>query len=83
MRIAYFAKVREAIGHDGEERDFPAHVKSISDCLDFLESENAAYQQAFAQREKLRFALDLNMAKLDHEIADAQELAIFPPVTGG
>jgi sulfur-carrier protein len=83
MRLVYFAKVREAIGMDGEEREFPVSVQSIADCLDWLEAQSGNYKVAFANRAKLRFALDLQMAKLDSAIGGAQELAIFPPVTGG
>jgi sulfur-carrier protein len=83
MRLVYFAKVREAIGMDGEEREFPATVKSIADGLDWLEAQSGNYPAAFADRDRLRFALDLQMAKLESAIGSAQELAIFPPVTGG
>ncbi len=83
MRLVYFAKVRETIGMDGEVREFPGSVHSIADGLDWLEAQSGNYPAAFASRGKLRFALDLQMAKLDSAIGNAQELAIFPPVTGG
>ncbi|MFC4292689.1 MoaD/ThiS family protein [Sphingorhabdus arenilitoris] len=83
MRLVYFASVREAMGRDGEDFDPPAHVNSIDDCLTFLAQQGAEYAAAFAQREKLRFALDQQMAKHDAPIGTATELAIFPPVTGG
>jgi sulfur-carrier protein len=83
VKIVYFAAVREAIGIDGEEYTLPEHITSIADCLDWLTEQDEHYRAAFANRAKLRFALDQRMAKPDAILAGAGELAIFPPVTGG
>lgn len=83
MKLVYFASVRESIGCDGEERDLPGHVESIADALDWLVAQDERYAVAFANRAKLRFALDQQMAKPDAALAGGKELAIFPPVTGG
>lgn len=83
MKLVYFARVREALGMDGEERDFPAEVASIGDALDWLAKISPVHASAFADRGRLRFALDQRMAKADAPIAGARELAVFPPVTGG
>jgi sulfur-carrier protein len=82
MRIVYFAKVREAIGFDSEERALPASL-TVSELLDQLTNEASHYARAFAERSKLRFALDQQMVGSTAPLSDAQELAIFPPVTGG
>lgn len=83
MQIVYFARVREAIGTDGEEAAFPADVVTIADCLAHLMARGGAYPVAFGDFAKLRFALDQQMAGINTPIGTAQELAIFPPVTGG
>jgi sulfur-carrier protein len=82
MRIIYFAKVREAIGFDSEERAPPATL-SVGELLDQLTNEASHYARAFADRSKLRFALDQQMVQPSAALGTAQELAIFPPVTGG
>jgi sulfur-carrier protein len=83
VHLVYFASVREAIGIDGEVRDIPASVTTVGACLDWLREQGGPYQAAFAYPAKLRFALDHVMAKADAALAGAEELAIFPPVTGG
>ncbi len=83
MRLVYFGCVREALGVDGEDVDFPENVTSIADALDWLTERSTNHASAFADRGKLRFALDQHMAKPDAAIGDASEFAIFPPVTGG
>lgn len=83
MRFIYFASVREAIGLDGEERDVPASLHSVQDCLDWLQLCDSRYATAFANPARLRFALDQQMVNADAQLAGHSELAIFPPVTGG
>lgn len=82
MRLVYFAQVREAIGVGGEERDVSSGV-TIAVLVDTLAAEDARYAEAFADRPKLRFALDQRMVSSNTKLGDAKELAIFPPVTGG
>ncbi|MGL5837293.1 MAG: MoaD/ThiS family protein [Sphingorhabdus sp.] len=81
--MVYLAHVRETLGRDDEERDFPAEVQTIADALDWLAGQSSAYAEAFADRSKLRFALDRRLAKADASLAGISEFAIFPPVTGG
>jgi molybdopterin synthase sulfur carrier subunit len=83
MRLVYFARVREAIGVDGEDRALPEDVLTVADCLDWLMRGSANYAAAFGDRDKLRFALDQQMVWEGTALEGAKELAIFPPVTGG
>lgn len=83
MQLLYFASVREAIGRDEESFDLPSELVIISDIIAWLSAKDDKYAAAFAAPEKLRFALDQQMVKIDASIGSAQELAIFPPVTGG
>lgn len=83
MRLVYFASVREDLARDNEEIALDSNAMTIAELLDHLAAKNVAYARAFSDRGKLRFALDQQMAKADAVIGQAQELAIFPPVTGG
>ena len=83
MRLVYFASVREAVGLDGEDRDIAEEVQTVEQCLDWLASLEPRYVTAFADRAKLRFAIDQQLVAATTPLGDAQELAIFPPVTGG
>jgi sulfur-carrier protein len=83
MRLVYFASVREDLARDNEAIALDAGAMTITELLDHLAAKDAVYARAFANRSKLRFALDQQMAKADAVIGQAQELAIFPPVTGG
>ncbi len=82
MRIVYFARVREAIGFDQEEREVPAGT-TIAALVEHMAGQGDAYARAFADPGKLRFALDQHMARPEAMLDGVGELAIFPPVTGG
>lgn len=81
VRMLYFAWVREMIG-TGEEVVATTGAVTVADLLDLL-SSNPAHADAFADRTRLRAAIDQRFVLLDAPIAGAREIAIFPPVTGG
>jgi molybdopterin synthase sulfur carrier subunit len=81
--LLYFAWVRESVGRDGEQVDPPANVVTLADLLDWLAASSEPHARAFADRARLRAAIDQRFVPLDTPIAGAREIAIFPPVTGG
>lgn len=83
MRLVYFASVREAIGIAEEQREFPPVVMAVHDIVRWLCDQSPVYASAFADTDRLRFALDQNMVTGSAIIGKGKELAIFPPVTGG
>ncbi len=83
MDILYFAWVRERIGHGSERLTPPAETETVAALVDWLAAQDAAHAAAFADRTRLRYALDGRFVAGDAALAGAKELAIFPPVTGG
>ncbi|PZQ61262.1 MAG: molybdopterin converting factor subunit 1 [Sphingomonas taxi] len=83
MRIVYFAWVRERIGVAEEELVPPPGVDSVAGLIDWLAGRSDGHAAAFADRAKLRAAVDQVFVPLDAAVARAREVAIFPPVTGG
>jgi molybdopterin synthase sulfur carrier subunit len=79
VTLLYFAKVREAVGLGEELIDLPAGVATVADLADWL----ARRHEIFADRDRLRVAVDQVMARFDTSIVGALEIAFFPPVTGG
>lgn len=83
IEMLYFAWVRELVGKGSEHVDPPAEVMTVADLVDWLAAGSADHARAFADRAKLRAAVDQRFVALDSSIAGAREIAIFPPVTGG
>ena len=83
LTILYFAWVRDRVGMAEERIPHPGFDITIAQVLDRLAAGSEAHEAAFADRARLRAALDQDYAPLDRPIGYARELAIFPPVTGG
>ncbi len=83
MKLLYFAWVREKTGIAEEEVALPAEVGDVAGLVDWLKSRGAAYQNALADLSAVRVAVNQEYAGLDHAVADGDEVAFFPPVTGG
>ena len=83
MTLLYFAWVRERIGRDTEEIALPADVETVAALLDWLRSRGDGYAQALEDLSVIRVAVNQEFAAPDHAVADGDEVALFPPVTGG
>ena len=83
LRMLYFASVREAIGVGEEQVDAPPDVATVGALVDWLATLDPAHHAAFADRTRLRAAIDGRFVPLDAPLGEPAEVALFPPVTGG
>jgi molybdopterin synthase sulfur carrier subunit len=83
VRIVYFAWVRERIGRAEETIALPASVVTIADLIGWLAARGPGYAEAFARPSIIRAAIDRTHTHAGAGIAEASEIAFFPPVTGG
>ena len=79
VRLVYFAWVRERVGAEGETIALPPDCVTAGDLADHL----ALRYPLFADRTRLRVAVNHAMAGWETDIGAATEIAFFPPVTGG
>ncbi len=82
-KILYFAWLRDAIGTGEEDFAIPTGVRSLRDLAGALARQSEGHARAFHDLTRVRAAIDLVMAAFDDPVADASEIAFFPPVTGG
>ncbi|PCI63770.1 MAG: molybdopterin converting factor subunit 1 [Kordiimonadales bacterium] len=83
MQLIYFASIREQIGLSEEEYDLPSGVHTVEALLDDLRARGPNYASALLADIKLKVAVNQQHAKLNTSVKDQDEVAIFPPVTGG
>lgn len=83
MKLLYFAWVRERVGKTEEVIAPPEGVATIAELMDWLSGRGEEYAHAFENRKVIRAAIDRMHVKPDAPIAGAQEVAFFPPMTGG
>jgi molybdopterin synthase sulfur carrier subunit len=83
MKLLYFAWFRTRIGMGAETVVPPADVKTVEELLDWLASRGPGYAAALAERSVVRVAVNQDYVGFDHPVAAGDEVALFPPVTGG
>ena len=83
MTLLYFAWVRQKIGRGEETFALPPAVKTVSDLAAHLKSRGGGYDEAFADLSRMRVAVNQDHTGFDTALRDSDEVAFFPPVTGG
>lgn len=81
MELVYFAWVRERIGLPRER--FETQASTVADLVEELRAREERYAAAFADLSALRVAIDQELADFDAPLDGAEEVAFFPPMTGG
>jgi len=82
LKILYFAKISEELGKN-EELLFINDKLRIIDVVNILKKKNERYNLVFKKISNIKFAINCEYATKNDYITDNDELAIFPPVTGG
>lgn len=83
MKLVYFASVRETIGLSEENIELPSTVQTVQELVGHLRGRGDSYAIAFENTLMLRAAVNQIHAQADHPVSDSDEVAFFPPVTGG
>lgn len=79
--VLYFAWLRERIGAPKERIETDA--ETVADLIEDLKTRSEAHALAFSDITAVRAAVDQDLVDMDAPIGDAQEVAFFPPMTGG
>lgn len=83
VKLLYFAWIREKVGRAEETVDIPGTVGDVAGLVAWLRERGEEYESAFADLQSVRAAVNQQHVKPEASIADAREIAFFPPVTGG
>ena len=83
MVIKYFSWIKEHVGKAEENFDLPNDVTTINELIDHLNSLNDQYKQAFAKRSLIKIAINKTYSPIEDKRQNNDDVAFFPPVTGG
>lgn len=81
--LLYFARLREALGIERERLVLPEGVATAGQLRAWLATRGDAWAAEFDTRRQLRIAVNQDLADAGQSLADGDEVALFPPVTGG
>lgn len=83
ITLLYFARLRETLGTGQEQLALPAGVSSLRALRAHLAQRGDAWAREMGEGRNLRAAVNQTIATADMPVADGDEVAFFPPVTGG
>jgi molybdopterin synthase sulfur carrier subunit len=83
MKLLYFAWLREKAKVGEETVAPPKSVKTVGDLVDWLRKRGGGFADAFADVSMVRAAVNQEHVPFDHPVKAGDEIAFFPPVTGG
>jgi len=83
MDVLYFAWLRQKIGTDKEAVTVPEDVATVGELIDWLKAQSPGHADAFANAKYVRAAVNHEFATLETPVKQGDEVAFFPPVTGG
>ena len=82
LKVLYFASLRESLGTSQESIPLPTPA-TVAELIRQLRSRGEAWTHALDTGKRWRVAINQEMASLESSLKAGDEVAIFPPVTGG
>jgi len=83
IEVLYFARLREAFGREREKVELPGNVQDVAGLTAWLLSRGEPWVRELAPGKPVRIAVNQDMAAADTPVGHGDEVAFFPPVTGG
>ena len=83
MNVLYFAWVKQKVGVSEERIDLAERIKTVRELAEYLHARGGGYAEAFADLSRLRTAVNQEHVSFDSAVGPNDEIAFFPPVTGG
>jgi molybdopterin synthase sulfur carrier subunit len=82
VKVLFFAGLREALGSGSETLDLPAGIATVGELRELIAARGEPWS-ALTSTKNLRVAVNQQMVGLDTPVKAGDEVAFFPPVTGG
>ena len=83
MIIKYFSWIKEHIGKSEEQIELPGHINNVNELINYLNEKDKKYSLIFEKKEIIKIAVNKTYSSFDANINNNDEIAFFPPVTGG
>lgn len=83
IKVLYFARLKESLNYSTEDMDLPVGVRTVAQLKDHLAKRGEAWANLFNSQHSIRAAINHALVENDAMIKNGDEVAFFPPVTGG
>ena len=83
MVVKYFSWIKEHIGKSEEQINLPNYITNVNLLINYLNELDENYNIIFEKKELIKIAVNKTYSSFDTNISNSDEIAFFPPVTGG
>ena len=83
MVIKYFSWIKEHIGKSEEQIILPSNINNINQLINYSNEIDEKYKLLYEKKELIKIAVNKTYSSFDTNICNSDEIAFFPPVTGG
>ena len=83
IKVLYFARIKEAVNYSTEDIDLPSGISTVTALKNYLALRGAIWANLFNGKQVVRAAINHTLADDLATINAGDEVAFFPPVTGG
>lgn len=83
LNIHYFASVREALKRDRQELAMPDSVSTVAELIEHLSAKDPAFKTLQQSSNGLLVAVNQTVVDNSYKLSEGDEVAFFPPMTGG
>ena len=83
MKVLYFSWIKDKLGKSHEEVQVDDTIKTINDLITLLKQNNENYEDVFKDTSSIKVSINMETATFEDSIHDNDEVAFFPPMTGG
>jgi molybdopterin synthase sulfur carrier subunit len=83
MIIKYFSWIKEHVGKSEEQIELPDHINNVNELIDYLNELDKKYSLILEKKKLIKIAVNKTYSSFDTNITNNDEIAFFPPVTGG
>lgn len=84
LKLLYFAWLRERLGRNEEVVELPANVATVDDLLEWMKARDELFADVFEHANIIQVAINQRHVRdRSTSLEGANEIALFPPMTGG
>ena len=83
MKVLYFSWIKDKLGKSYEEVKIKDNIKTIYDLISLLKNTDENYKEVFKDTSSIKVSINMETAKFEDNVNDNDEVAFFPPMTGG
>lgn len=83
IKLVYLARLREAFGSAGERVELPEQLSTVAELRHWLAARGGPWERELAPERAVRIAVNHELVDPESRLASGDEVALFPPVTGG